>query len=177
VTSGFAWKLSFQRKIRGITADEAFGSRQFTAGALTSDAIQNTLRLEKDMGSAMAIEKLDHYTIRTEDLEATRRFYTEVLGLSVGPRPAFTFPGLWLYAGRDPMVHVIGVEPAAAARSDDGTGRLDHVAFMGSDIAAMRERFRASGTAFQERLVPTLNLEQIFVRDPNGIKVELNFPV
>ena len=45
----------------------------------------------------MAVERLDHYTIRTADLDATRCFYTEVLGLSVGPRPAFTFPGLWLY--------------------------------------------------------------------------------
>ena len=124
----------------------------------------------------MAVEKLDHYTIRTEDLDATRRFYTEVLGLSAGPRPAFTFPGLWLYQGRDPLVHVVGVEPGSAADADSGTGRLDHVAFMGSDITAMRERFRASGVAFQERVVPTLSLEQLFVRDPNGIKIELNFP-
>lgn len=125
----------------------------------------------------MAVERLDHYTIRTGDLDATRRFYTEVLGLSVGPRPAFTFPGLWLYGGRDPVVHVVGVEAAGAPSPDDGgTGRLDHVAFMGSDIEAMRERFRASGVAFQERVVPTLNLEQLFVRDPNGIKIELNFP-
>ena len=124
----------------------------------------------------MAIEKLDHYTIRTDDLDATRRFYTEVIGLSVGPRPAFTFPGLWLYQGRDAVVHVVGVEPASAVSTDDGTGRLDHIAFKGSDIGAMRERFRASGAAFQERTVPTLNLEQLFVRDPNGIKIELNFP-
>ena len=124
----------------------------------------------------MAVERLDHYTIRTADLDATRCFYTEVLGLSVGPRPAFTFPGLWLYGGIHALVHVVGVEPAGVARADDGTGRLDHVAFMGSDVKTMRERFRASGVPFQERIVPTLNLEQLFVRDPNGIKVELNFP-
>ena len=78
----------------------------------------------------MGVERLDHYTIRTEDLDATRRFYTEILGLSVGARPAFTFPGLWLYQGGNPLVHVVGVEPESVARADDGTGRLDHVAFM-----------------------------------------------
>ena len=125
----------------------------------------------------MAVERFDRYTIRTGDLDATRRFYTDVLGLSVGPRPAFTFPGLWLYGGRDAVVHVVGVESTGApGPEDNATGRLDHVAFMASDIEAMRERFRASGVTFQERVVPTLNLEQLFVRDPNGIKIELNFP-
>ena len=120
----------------------------------------------------MSIERLDHFTIRTRDLEGTRRFYAEILGFEVGPRPDFPFPGLWLYRGEAPLVHVVGVESDAAP----DTGRLDHVAFMGSDITAMRRRFEEAGVAFQERVVPTLGLAQLFVRDPNGIKIELNFP-
>ena len=135
----------------------------------------------------MSIERLDHYSIRTKDLDGTRRFYTEALGLQAGPRPNFSFPGVWLYQGRSAVVHLIGVDPNDAdglrdhlgdadldARS--GTGALDHVAFVGSDLEAMRERFRAAQVPFRERTVPPLNLRQIFVQDPNGVTIELNFP-
>ena len=47
----------------------------------------------------MPLSKISHYSIRTLDLEATRKFYTEALGFTVGPRPPFNFPGLWLYNG------------------------------------------------------------------------------
>ncbi|MDE2629012.1 MAG: VOC family protein, partial [Burkholderiales bacterium] len=60
---------------------------------------------------------LNHYSIRTADLDAVRHFYADVLGLSVGPRPDFPFPGLWMYRGdhADPanaVVHVIGIDRA-----------------------------------------------------------------
>ena len=74
---------------------------------------------------------LNHFSIRTTDLEASRRFYADVLGLSVGPRPPFPFPGLWMYRGphddmANAVVHLIGLDPqdpagpqrwSAAARS------------------------------------------------------------
>ena len=47
----------------------------------------------------MPIGRLDHYSIRTLDVDASRRFYTEVMGFQVGFRPPFDFPGLWLYNG------------------------------------------------------------------------------
>jgi catechol 2,3-dioxygenase-like lactoylglutathione lyase family enzyme len=58
---------------------------------------------------------LNHYSIRTADLDACRRFYVDVLGLEVGPRPNFSFPGLWLYAGdtsqwSNAVVHIIGID-------------------------------------------------------------------
>ena len=135
----------------------------------------------------MSIEKLDHYTIRTKDLESTRRFYTEVMGLEIGPRPNFSFPGAWLYQGRNAVVHVIGIDPSDASGLQDylgdkgsdsqpGTGPIDHVAFVGSDLGAMRERFQSARVPFRERTVPTLNLHQVFLEDPNGVTIELNFP-
>ena len=135
----------------------------------------------------MAIEKLDHYSIRTKDVESTRRFYTEVMGLEVGPRPNFPFPGVWLYQGRSAVVYVIGIDPNDASGLQDylgdktldtqsDTGAIDHVAFVGCDLGAMRERFQSAGIPFRERTVPTLNLKQVFLEDPNGITIELNFP-
>lgn len=136
----------------------------------------------------MAIERLDHYSIRTTDVEATRKFYTEVLGLEVGPRPNFPFPGVWLYQGGIAVVHVVGIDPSDRAGLHDylgergsdaagaGTGTIDHVAFLGRDFAGMRARFQQAAITFRERKVPNMDLMQIFVDDPNGVTIELNFP-
>jgi len=135
----------------------------------------------------MPLNRLDHVSIRTAKLDETERFYTEVLGMSVGPRPNFNFPGLWLYQDNLAVVHIVGIDPhdstglidylgAKAGHDGAGTGSIDHVAFAGSDIEAMRARFRATGVAFRERVVPDLNLEQVFIEDPNGVTIELNFP-
>lgn len=135
----------------------------------------------------MPVSRLDHFSIRTARLAETERFYTEVLGLTVGPRPPFDFPGVWLYQDNVAVVHVIGIDPSDASGLKDylgdkgmdsapGTGTIDHVAFVGTDVAALRDRFRAAGVPFRDRLVPALNLEQVFLEDPNGVMIELNFP-
>jgi catechol 2,3-dioxygenase-like lactoylglutathione lyase family enzyme len=135
---------------------------------------------------------LNHFSIRTRDVEACRRFYVDALGLVVGPRPDFPFPGLWLYAGdttawANAAVHVIGVEGDAAEglrgylgerkeAAARGSGALDHVAFFATGLAARRAVLRGLGLAVRERTVPGLGLHQLFVEDPDGILVELNFP-
>lgn len=134
----------------------------------------------------MPITRLDHYSIRTTDLAATERFYADVLGLEVGPRPNFPFPGVWLYHGGVAVVHVVGVDPNDPSGLKDylgdkaadatGTGTIDHVAFVGHDVEAMRTKFRAAGVVHRDRTVPAMNLEQVFLEDPNGVTIELNFP-
>ncbi len=118
----------------------------------------------------MAIERLDHYTIRTSRLEATRRFYVDVIGLRDGPRPPFAFPGAWLYSGEMPVVHVIGAEA-----SGSGTGTIDHVAFRSTHLQQLRDRLREAALRFEERTVPMLGVHQVFIEDPNGLTIELNF--
>ena len=134
----------------------------------------------------MPITRLDHYSIRTTDLPATERFYTDVLGLAVGPRPTFPFPGVWLYQNDVAVVHVVGIDPNDSSGLKDylgdkggdatGTGTIDHVAFIGNDVEAMRAKFRQAGVTYRDRTVPALNLEQVFLEDPNGVTIELNFP-
>jgi catechol 2,3-dioxygenase-like lactoylglutathione lyase family enzyme len=138
---------------------------------------------------------LNHYSIRTTDLEACRRFYADLLGLVVGPRPDFPFPGLWLYAGdttvwANAAVHIIGIDRQAGDGLDSylgdrgpegtpgqqGSGAVDHVAFFATGLAAMRATLAERGVAVRERTVPGLGLYQVFVDDPNGIVVELNYP-
>lgn len=135
----------------------------------------------------MSISRLDHYSIRTTDLDRTRRFYTEIIGLAVGPRPTFPFPGVWLYNGDQAVVHVVGIDvndPKGLAdylgdrglEDQDGTGTIDHVAFLCGDVDGMRARFKAAGVVTREREVASLRLLQVFIEDPNGVTLELNFP-
>lgn len=134
---------------------------------------------------------LNHVSIRTLDLDASRAFYEGVLGLQVGPRPPFPFPGLWLYAGdtadtKNAVVHLIGIDRNDSEglkkylgdrdeASPAGTGAIDHVAFFATGLAEMRARLDRLGVTRRERSVPGLGLRQLFVDDPNGVVVELNY--
>ena len=140
----------------------------------------------------MAIS-LNHFSIRTTDLAATRAFYVDLLGLVEGPRPAFPFPGHWLYQGptdryANAAVHVIGIDPADASGLENylgerapeqlsGSGAVDHVAFFATGLEAMLARLREQGVVARERTVPGVGLHQLFLDDPSGVVVELNFPL
>lgn len=126
----------------------------------------------------MPVEQLEHFTVRCTDLDVTRDFYTNMLGLTVGPRPDFPFKGHWLYCGGSPVVHLVDKKESESrhgARNDADTGALDHVAFRGVDIEATRATLRAAHIAFRETGVPGGRLRQIFLPDPDGVLVELNF--
>lgn len=136
--------------------------------------------------------QLSHYSIRTLDLEASRRFYTEVMGFTVGPRPNFPFPGLWIYSGphdsySNAVVHIVGIDlndPEGLKQylgdrdldSLKGTGTVDHIAFFATGRAQMLARLKGQGVPFREREVPTLGLHQIFLEDPSQVTIELNYP-
>lgn len=122
----------------------------------------------------MALVGLSHYAIRLapEAVETTAAFYADILGMKRGYRPPFKFPGAWLYAGELPLVHLIGT---ADQEKPADTGRFDHIAFDAKDIAQMRVHLASRGVEFDERHVPGTELRQLFVHDPNGIKIELNY--
>jgi catechol 2,3-dioxygenase-like lactoylglutathione lyase family enzyme len=130
----------------------------------------------------MPLERLDHYFVYASDLEASRHFYAEVLGLPAGARPAFDFPGYWFYLDGRPVVHVGNsqfdggyIEPGGERTIAGSTGPVDHIAFRGRDIDAFVERFERSGLRYQRREVPDFRLSQLFVKDPDGVTIELNF--
>jgi catechol 2,3-dioxygenase-like lactoylglutathione lyase family enzyme len=140
----------------------------------------------------MPIGKLDHYSIRTLDVEASRRFYTEVMGFEVGFRPPFDFPGLWLYNGAPypascGVVHIVGVDlnnPQGLKDylgdrelgALDGTGTVDHMAFAATGLADIRTRLKRHSIEYRERTVPSLGLHQVFFEDPSSVTIELNYP-
>ncbi len=119
----------------------------------------------------MTVTALNHVNIVTGDLEATRKFYSDVIGLIDGDRPSFDFPGAWLYCGDEAVIHLVGVDD----QPDDGTGTIDHVAFEAKGIGNMIELLEGRGVPFHVRDVPGRDIRQVFLHDPNGVKIELNF--
>ena len=134
----------------------------------------------------MPLSRIQHYLIAADDPDATRDWYRDVLGMTEGPHPDFGFPVHWMYVEGDDVVH-IGPNAANAgaiqkqylgrtsANAGAGTGAVDHIAFRATDLPAMMERLEHHQVPFTQRRANAQALYQLFLTDPNGIKVELNF--
>ncbi len=134
----------------------------------------------------MALEKLEHYTIRCVNMEQSRDFYRDIVRLKQGPRPPLDFPGYWMYCGDVPVVHLVPLRDPGAMRGQvncpnpangepQGTGAVDHIAFRAEDLAGMKRHLKNKGAKYEERIIGGGDLTQLFVDDPNGITLELNF--
>lgn len=121
------------------------------------------------MGDAMHI---DHVTLRTADLEQTRVFLEAVLGLKAGYRPAFSFPGYWLYEGDDPIVHLIPGEGRTVGRDAEA---IDHAGFRMDDYDGTRTKLDALGIRYQTMDLADLDERRLFIHTPGGILLELVF--
>ena len=131
----------------------------------------------------MALENLNHFLVVADDLEATRDFYVDVLGLVDGHRPPFDFAGYWIYLGDRAVVHLAEhrdyldkVDHVRDGSADTATGSIDHIAFEATGLQDMIETLAKHGVPARHRKVPDVNLHQVFVHDPNGVLIELNYP-
>ena len=120
----------------------------------------------------MAIHAFQHVNTRSADVERTKEFYLR-LGLRAGDRPPFASRGYWLYLGDQPVLHLVQ-RPDGQAHHE-GSGNVDHVAFEATDLEGMRRTLAEAGLPFREAVVPRDGTVQIFVTDPDGLTVELNF--
>ena len=107
----------------------------------------------------MPVTELNHYFVRSKDLEKSRHFYCDVLGFEVMPRPDFPFPGYWLGVNGAIQVHMglDGIAETAkhyygttAASARDNAGVVDHIAFLASDPEAFAQRLRQIGLPSRE---------------------------
>jgi glyoxylase I family protein len=124
----------------------------------------------------MAILDINHYNLRgTADvLVRLRDWYRDTVGLEVGDRPAFRFPGYWLYANGRPILHLSEQSPGES-HPIPNSGTFDHVAFTCEDFDGMRAHLDSLGETYRVADVPLTHTRQIFLRDPGGNGVELNF--
>ena len=134
----------------------------------------------------MKVKKLDHVNIRSERVAETIAFYTDVLGMVAKPFPGGvdTSRGAWIYDDNDlPIIHLggfggqypgdgqlkSGQEPAF------GGGSIHHVALECDDYQGMLDRLTSLDLPVFTNAVPQISLRQLFVQDPNGVTLELNF--
>ena len=117
------------------------------------------------------IESMNHFTVLTDDLERTLGFYVDGLGLQVGPRPPFDFPGAWLYVDGRPILHVIAGRKIPEPRG----GVLDHMAFSARDLRSVKAKLAEMDVPYVLRKLPGGGVWQLFCHDPSGAKVELDF--
>jgi catechol 2,3-dioxygenase-like lactoylglutathione lyase family enzyme len=120
---------------------------------------------------------LDHLLVLTDDIDGTRDFWCAALDLEVGERPPLEFPGYWLYGAEGPCVHV--AERAAYEEHSErigipaAPGPVEHVAFDAPDYEALVARVEREGIGAAPNAVPGV-MRQLFVEDPNGVKIEIN---
>jgi catechol 2,3-dioxygenase-like lactoylglutathione lyase family enzyme len=119
----------------------------------------------------MHLGKLDHVNVKTANLDAMVAWYTEVLGMKSGERPQFAFPGAWLYAGDDAMVHLVGVEKPAAAVDP----AIEHYAFKATGLSAFVDRLNVRGLAHSLDKVPDFDIVQVNLHDIDGNHIHVDF--
>jgi len=133
----------------------------------------------------MPITEINHYLIVSKDLERSKKFYQDVLGLQLASeRPDFGFPGYWLKAGGGICVHLASQEPNKIRdqfllkkhpKGTTGSGSVDHIAFLAKDPKEVRERIQKNKVGMHFRSFPDAKLFQIFLKDPDDVTIELNF--
>jgi catechol 2,3-dioxygenase-like lactoylglutathione lyase family enzyme len=134
----------------------------------------------------VALHQVDHFLIQTADLGQTRDWYVRALGMTEGWHPDFKFPVVWLYIGQKDVLHLTeGGANVSANRKKylgqqseavSGSGVVDHIAFAATGLAETMSHFKSLGLEFKQRMVSDQGLYQLFLFDPNGVKIELNFP-
>jgi len=133
----------------------------------------------------VALTQVDHFLIQTADLAKTRDWYVRTLGMTEGWHPDFKFPVVWLYIGEKDVLHLcegganvsenrkkyLGQQSEAVS----GSGVVDHIAFRAYGLADTIAHLQSLGVGFNQRMVSDQGLYQLFMFDPNGVKIELNF--
>tara|TARA_B100000579_G_scaffold368471_1_gene329383 strand:- start:28 stop:447 length:420 start_codon:yes stop_codon:yes gene_type:complete len=124
--------------------------------------------------SLVTVMKLHHINIAAPAvmLEETKTFYCDILGLKAGSRPKLKTPGYWLYGESGPIVHL--------SESDIHTGSdrkhyLDHIAFSDRNLSNRLQLLNEAGLDYKIRKIEEEEMTQIFLYDPCGHKIELNF--
>lgn len=119
------------------------------------------------------LDSLDHITVITKDLNKTKNFYVNILGMNIDyNRPPFKFDGIWLSLNKRAVVHVVVKEEHII--DENLLPTLDHVAFRAKDMKNIKLNLKKNSISYEEKVTPDNKISQIFLKDPNGIKIEIS---
>ena len=122
----------------------------------------------------MKIEGMNHFTVLSSNLEKTKAFYINILGLRDGYRPPMDSTGTWLYAGdqKHSILHIMAERPMP----ESAPGVIDHMAFSATNLQSTIDTLKQHGISYTLNRMKELGIWQLFCHDPDGAKVELDFP-
>jgi catechol 2,3-dioxygenase-like lactoylglutathione lyase family enzyme len=132
--------------------------------------------------TALHVRTLDHVTLVVKDLERSRDFYVDILGMEQMDRPSFSFAGTWFQAGKT-QIHLILEHPESGAAgvfyspSLLAMSRTNHFAFEVDDALSAAEFLRQHNIEIVSGPKPRPDgYVQLFVTDPDGHVIELCSP-
>jgi catechol 2,3-dioxygenase-like lactoylglutathione lyase family enzyme len=122
----------------------------------------------------MALQRISHVALNCANLAKSCSFYENALGFKVKVMNEPGYTAACAYIGDDAVLHLIerGVDQAPGTR-----GLIDHYAIEATDLREMLARLTKAGLEFHENPLPVMSIHQVVVRDPDGVKVELYFPL
>ena len=124
----------------------------------------------------MPVIAFDHVNIRTVHLDEMVAWYEGILGLRAGPRPEFPVRGAWLYLGDTCVLHLIEADPPPMVHTDDESLRMEHIAFRAEGMDNFIANLEKNGVAYKLFPFDALNIVLVFIRDPDGNRVHVDFP-
>ena len=127
--------------------------------------------------------KFDHIALRCADTEKVKSFFTEIIGLTVGYRPPFPFPGFWLYAEEKAVLHLFDRNTNFLKNGQihqdlvsPENNIVDHIALWCDDYQKIMTKIQKNNLNFSETITPDSNIKQVFIQAPENLIVEIDFP-
>ncbi|HIG64012.1 MAG TPA: glyoxalase [Methyloprofundus sp.] len=114
---------------------------------------------------------LHHSSLMISDLEASVKFYTEIVGLQQVPRPDLGFPGAWFQLGENQQLHILlldNIDPTTG-RPEHG-GRDRHVALTVDDFAYVRASLDENNVLYS---MSKSGRKALFFRDLDANAIEV----
>ena len=133
-------------------------------------------------GTKLPMASFDHIAREVLDVEISRKFYCEILGFDIVPRPKFECQGLWL-SGYGLNLHLVEtrfpddrrlVRMRRIQHFSMSLPRVDHIAFVTHDISLIRKVLSEAKVYIKEDSPEETGIEQIFFFDPDGNVIEIS---
>jgi extradiol dioxygenase family protein len=154
------------------------GDWQAIAINLQESPLQTTALAQPMSPSKMRVYGLNHFNITAPSalIEQVKRFYVDIIGLTVGPRAHLDHEGYWLYADGLPIVHLSASRQVEDSQPLARCGAyFNHISLNCVGLVETVERMRATGTPYRVVEILETCQTQVFLRDPAGVGVELTF--
>lgn len=172
-----AAKSAPTKSIHKISFSKALYPYQHPTGDLASSAtFARVLSPPVDL-SPVGVLGLNHFNITASPalVEQLKRFYVDIIGLTVGPRTQLDHEGYWLYAGDLSVLHLSARQRPTCQPAEQTGGCFNHISLSCVGLADTVKRMIATKTPYKISIIPDLSQIQIFLKDPAGLGVELTF--